>query len=190
MMRKTTFLAFLLGGLAALALAGGAIAHDDHGTAAAEKKAPSFTAKGNDGKSHDLAALTSDGPVLFYFIKDLCPVNEPIVKYMSRLAKAYDGKAKVVGVFGSDSSALAKFQERHAVPFLVLFDAEKSIIKSFKIGKSPESVLVSKDGRVLHHWKGVSAGFLKEMGGLMAAEIQAEPVAFDMDGAPSAPRQG
>jgi peroxiredoxin len=182
------------GALAALAIAGtSVVAFAIEGAPAAatvKKTAPEFSAPGSDGKTHDLESLTADTPCFFYFIKDACPVNEPIVKYMNRVAAAYDGKVKFVGVFFGDEDTFKKFQERHKVPFTVLFDADKSLIKGFKIGKSPESVLVAKGGEILAHWKGVSGSVLNEMSASMAKAAMVEAVKVDTAGAPEAARQG
>jgi len=186
---------FLRGALAALLVAGtsgAAFALDGApaATAAEKKTIPAVSLPGSDGKSHDLKALTAEGPVFFYFIKDGCPVNEPIVKYMNRVAQAYDGKVKFVGVLFGDEATYKKWNERHKVPYTVLFDAKKEAIKGFGVGKSPESILVGKGGDVLVHWKGVSGGVIAEMSTAMAKAAAIEPVKVDTAGAPDEARQG
>lgn len=177
---------------AALTLAVGVAFADEGAPAAATQKltAPSFSLPGSDGKTHDLKSLTAETPCFFYFIKDQCPVNEPVVKYMNRVAAAYDGKVKFVGVFYGDEATYKKWQERHKAPYTVLFDTDKTAIKGFKVGKSPESVLVAKGGEVLKHWKGVSGAVVTEMGAAMAKAAAIEPVKVDVAGAPEAARQG
>lgn len=184
----------LQGALAAAAISfatGVALANEGAPAAATQKlSAPQFSLPGSDGKTHDTKSLTADGPCFFYFIKDMCPVNEPVVKYMNRVAAAYDGKVKFVGVFYGDEATYKKFQERHKVPYTVLFDTDKTAIKGFKVGKSPESILVAKGGEVLMHWKGVSGAVVTEMSAAMAKAAAIEPVKVDTTGAPEAARQG
>jgi peroxiredoxin len=158
--------------------------------AAAKATAPKFSLPGSDGKTHDLASLTTDTPCVFYFIKDLCPVNEPIVKYMNRLATAYGDKVKFVGVLSGDRDVYGKWQLRHSAPYTVLFDPQKTLIKAFKVGRSPESILVAKGGEIVTHWKGVSAPLLDEMSTAMARAAAVEKVEVDTKGAPETARQG
>lgn len=152
--------------------------------AVASEGAPEFDAKGSDGANHTLASLTADGPVYLYFIKDGCPVNDPNLKHYAAIAEALNDKAKIVGVANMDEARFAAWNGEHNVPFVTLYDPEKTIIGAYGAERSPWVIRVDSDGKIGQSWEGVSAGDLSALEDALVADNGAEDPNLSFPGAP------
>jgi peroxiredoxin len=153
-------------------------------------KAPAFSAKGSDGKTHTLASLTAKGPVYLYFIKEDCPINDQAVKYYNRVGDAYKGKATMVGVFDGGEAAYKKWAAKFKPTYPVLFDPNKTIIRSYRAERSPWVIQVDAKGQVAKVWPGYSEKDLNQLSASMAGAAKTQPQKIDFSGAPGSTRYG
>lgn len=153
-------------------------------------KAPEFSAKGSDGKTHTLASLTKDKPAVLYFIKDGCPVNSRALKYFDRVAKAYKGKVNFVGIINLDEQAFKTFKDEVKPSYTVLFDPQKKIIRSYKAERSPWAHVVAKDQQITFTKKGFSSPGLNDLSSAMAKAAATKVVQVDTTGAPAQDEAG
>jgi peroxiredoxin len=158
--------------------------------AAQPTKAPAFSAKGTDGKTHTLSSLTEKGDVFLYFAQDGCPVNDQAIKYYNRLAEAYKGKATMVGVYDGGEGAFRAFSNRHKANYLFLHDPDLKIVRSYKAQASPWMIHVNKEGNIVKVWTGFSVDYLNQMSAAMAGAAKTAVVKIDTTGAPQAARFG
>lgn len=148
---------FLAAGLAALCLAGPAIAADlpplAHGlTQQAPKPAPALQLAGLDGRPHDLATLKGK-VVLVNFWATWCPPCRREMPSMERLRAALAGEAFVVLAVdvGEDVDTIEAFTSQlDAAPtFPILLDANGNAMRAWKVAGLPTTYLVDEQGRVV-----------------------------------------
>ena len=97
-------------------------------------KAPEFegfTQKGKLIKSSDLLGKTF---VLFFYPKDFTPgcTNE-VCSLRDGFSELKKKKVKVIGVSADDEKSHKKFVEKFNLPFDLIADLDKKIIKAFKV---------------------------------------------------------
>jgi peroxiredoxin len=148
-------------------------------------KAPDFSAKGSDGKTHTLKSLTAGKTLVLYFIGSTCPVNDEAVRYYKQVADAYKGKVNFIGVVDGDAAILKDWQKSHNVKFPVLFDPDLKIIRSYQAFASPWIVVVGPNGEVSKRQSGYSGPTLTELNALMAKSAGVTAAKLDFKGAPA-----
>jgi peroxiredoxin len=152
--------------------------------------APTFSAKGSDGRTHTLQSLTARGPVFLYFIKDGCPTNDEALVYYKRLANAYRGKATFIGVIDVDAARFRAWNAEKKLPMTVLFDPQKKIIGSMGVEASPWVIEINRNRRVAKVWPGYSVGEINEISARMAGAARTRVAKIDTTGAPRESRFG
>ncbi len=160
-----------------------------HGPLATGTKAPNFSAKGSDGKTHTLASLTKGGPIVLYFISSTCPVNAEAAKYYNRIASAYGAKARLVGVIDEDAAGAKAWAKQFKPTYRLLYDPQLKIINAYKAEASPWAVGVDK-GQITKTWDGYSTKYLKELNASIAKAAKTAPKKIDLKGTPVDPAFG
>ena len=181
-----------LAALSALAVGGGLLAVRavaDEPAVAADAKAPNFSAKGSDGKTHTLASLTKDGPIVLYFISSSCPTNAEAVKYYNRVGTAYGSKVRMVGVINEDAAGYKTWAKEFKPTYPVLYDKDMKIIRAYKAEASPWAVSVA-NGEIAKTWDGYSTSYLTELNASVAKAGKVATKKIDLKGTPSDPAFG
>jgi peroxiredoxin len=154
-------------------------------------KAPTFSAKASDGKTYSLDTLSKKGSFVLYFIKTDCPTNTEAIIYYKRLATAYKNtKVKFIGVINADKAGFDEWQKEHKVDFPVLLDPSKTIIRTYKAYRSPWTILVGKDKKIVKETPGYCTPSLNELNALMAKAAGTKAKKCDFTGAPDDMRYG
>ncbi|MFU8822421.1 MAG: peroxiredoxin [Gammaproteobacteria bacterium] len=119
-------------------------------------RAPNFTLPDQDGREVSLAQLLQDGPVVLYFYpadftpgctKEACTIRD----MHDEIAAA---GMRVVGVAPQDAASHARFRDKHGLPFTLLADPDKAVIKNYGvdgplgIGVRRATFLVGADGLI------------------------------------------
>jgi thioredoxin-dependent peroxiredoxin len=119
-------------------------------------RAPNFTLPDQDGRKVSLAQLLEDGPVVLYFYpadftpgctKEACTIRD----MHDEIAAA---GMRVVGVAPQDAASHARFRDKHRLPFTLLADPGKAVIKTYGvdgplgIGVRRATFLVGADGLI------------------------------------------
>jgi peroxiredoxin Q/BCP len=117
-------------------------------------RAPDFTLPDEDGRSVSLTGLLADGPIVLYFYpadftpgctKEACDIRDLHDELV-------DAGVRVVGVSPQDGSSHARFRARHGLPFTLLADEDKVLIRAFGvdgplgIGVRRATFLIGADG--------------------------------------------
>lgn len=95
--------------------------------------APDFTLPDQDGREVSLRGLLAKGPVLLYFYPaDFTPVCTREACAFGALEPEL-GRAGVtlLGVSPQDSASHARFRERYHLPFPLLADPERKVIRAY-----------------------------------------------------------
>jgi thioredoxin-dependent peroxiredoxin len=96
--------------------------------------APEFSARDQHGKTITLAGLLERGRLVLYFYpKDFTPVcTAQACTFRDASAELRSLSANVVGVSGDALDSHQRFSETHGVPFSLIADPERRIIKPYK----------------------------------------------------------
>jgi peroxiredoxin Q/BCP len=132
------------------------------------KKAPAFTLKDQQGKTHRLADYAGRPVVLFFYPKDDTPgCTTEACAFRDNLPKFKTNKAAVLGVSILDQASKARFAAKHDLTFPLLADADhagaekygvwqkKSLYGRSFMGIARTTYLVGSDGKVVKRWDNV-----------------------------------
>jgi len=149
-------------------------------------EAPRVTALNQDGESIALGDLYPGGDVLVYFYPK---ANTPgCTKQACSLRDDFEVLTEkgvtVVGVSNNSPEAQKKFQEKYNLPFTLLADEDKTVIRAFgvptKWGLAARQVFLIRTGKVV--WRDLSASTAEQ-----DADVLAALDALDQDAPGTAP---
>lgn len=122
----------------------------------AQSRAPDFVLQDDQGQDTSLSALLQDGPLILYFYpadftpgcsKEACAIRD-IHKDLLAVG------LQVAGVSPQDSESHARFREQHNLPFTLLSDPDKVVIKMydvdgpFGVGVRRATFLIGQDQQI------------------------------------------
>jgi peroxiredoxin Q/BCP len=133
------------------------------------KKAPAFTLKGSDGKTHSLKDYAGKTVVLYFYPKDNTPGCTKEACGFRDLSKQLSAiNAVVLGVSKDGLESHDKFIGEFNLPFTLLSDpdattmaaygayGEKTLYGKTSLGTIRSTVVIGPDGVVLKHWRKVA----------------------------------
>lgn len=120
-------------------------------------KAPDFELPDQDGKPLRLSELLRHGPVLLYFYPaDFTPVcTREACAFRELQPQLASHAVNVIGISPQDSASHARFRVKHALPFTLLADTSKQVIRAYGcngplgLGVKRVSYLIGRDARIL-----------------------------------------
>lgn len=119
--------------------------------------APDFTLPDQDGRSHRLAGLLQDGPLILYFYpadftpgctKEACDLRDLHTRILG-------AGLRVVGVSPQSPESHRRFRDEHGLPFTLLSDERKVAVHAydvdgpFGIGVRRATYLIDREGRIV-----------------------------------------
>jgi peroxiredoxin Q/BCP len=118
--------------------------------------APDFTLPDADGIARRLSGLLRDGPLVLYFYPaDFTPgCTREACDLRNLHARILATGLRVAGVSPQSPESHRRFRELHALPFLLLSDGDKRVIRAYGVdgplgfGVRRATYLVGADGRV------------------------------------------
>jgi peroxiredoxin Q/BCP len=98
-------------------------------------RAPDFELKDDEGNVVSLSELVQDGPLIVYFYPadftpactaEACEIRDlhPDIKEVN---------ATIVGISPQSESSHARFRDRYELPFKLLYDRNKTVIRAFGV---------------------------------------------------------
>lgn len=147
------------------------------------RKAPAFSLKDQNGKTHSLADYAGKSVILYFYPKDDTPgCTTETCAFRDNLPKFTTSKAVVLGASILDEASKAKFAEKYSVNFPLLADADHTVAEKYGVwqeksnyGKKYMGIvrttyLIGPDGVVKRRWDNVKVdGHAEEvLGGLTA----------------------
>jgi peroxiredoxin len=121
-------------------------------------RVPNLVGKDLVGKDQTIAFGGSPLPTLLYVFSPSCVWCERNAGSINSLAEKLAGtKARVVGV-SLASEGLQEFVDRHHIAFPVLTEIPSSLGEAYKLGPTPETIIVSPQGKVVMNWTGAFSG--------------------------------
>ena len=132
------------------------------------KKAPSFTLKDQDEKTHTLSDYEGRPVVLYFYPKDDTPgCTKEACAFRDHQLAFQRAKTAVLGVSLLDTASKAKFAKKHGLNFTLLADVEhevadrygawkkKSMYGKTYMGVARMTYLIGPDGKVAQRWDDV-----------------------------------
>ena len=99
----------------------------------AGERAPEFTLPDETGTDRSLTELLSSGGIFLYFYpSDFTPVcTRQACAFRDLHAEIEKAGLRVVGISPQDPESHAKFREKYRLPFVLLSDEHKTVIKMY-----------------------------------------------------------
>jgi thioredoxin-dependent peroxiredoxin len=129
------------------------------------KKAPAFTLKDQDGKTHRLADYAGRPLILYFYPKDDTPgCTKEACSFRDNVPRFEPSKAAVLGVSILDEASKAKFAEKYDLNFPLLADAGHEVAEKYGVwqeksnygrkymGIARTTYLIGPDGKVQKRW--------------------------------------
>jgi peroxiredoxin Q/BCP len=139
-------------------------------TLEAGDRAPSFTLKDQDGKTHKLADYEGKTVVLYFYPRDDTPgCTKEACSFRDEHEAISEEGAVVLGVSTDDAESHRRFREKHGLPFPLLVDegakvatrygawGEKVLYGRTSIGMTRATFVIGPDGKLTKVWKRAKA---------------------------------
>lgn len=114
-------------------------------------KAPDFELVDLDGNKHRLSDYKGQG-VFLNFWGTWCPPCKEEMPYMERQYQSF--KDKSVQVLAVDIAEpvlkVETFRDQYGLTFPIAIDKNKSVMEVYNIGPLPTTVLIDRDGKIVH----------------------------------------
>ena len=118
--------------------------------------APDFSLPDDHGQTVTLRGLLAKGPVLLYFYPaDFTPVcTREACSFGALEPELAKAGVSLIGISPQDEESHARFRERYSLPFPLLADPDKRVIRAYDcdgllgFGVSRVTYLIGKDGRI------------------------------------------
>ncbi len=141
------------------------------------QKAPDFKLKDSYGKDVSLSNFKGKKVILYFYPKDdtagctveACEFRDGYKLFASK-------KAKILGISADDERSHRKFAEKHALPFQLLADVKKEVVKKYGVygeksfmgkkylGIYRTTFLIDEKGKIIKIFENVKpAGHAKEI---------------------------
>ncbi len=96
--------------------------------------APPFTAKDADGNTVSLADYASKTVILYFYPKDDTPgCTKEACSFRDNYTDYQDKNIVVLGVSADDEASHQKFTQKYNLPFPLLADRDRAIIKAYDV---------------------------------------------------------
>ncbi len=132
------------------------------------KKAPAFTLKDQDGRTHKLSDYVGQSVILYFYPKDDTPgCTQESCDFQAALPRLKRKDALVFGVSILDEASKAKFAAKHGLSFPLLADADHAVSDKYGVwqeksnygrkymGIARTTYLIGPDGKVQERWDSV-----------------------------------
>ncbi len=123
----------------------------------------------SDGKLVPWQQWVGDRPAMLVFIKKDCPCSVEFEPFFHRLHRGYHASVQFLGVIDAAPAEARRYAEANRVPYPVLADPKRAIIRRFRAENGGYVVLLRRDSSVETLWPGCSAAMMREMSAHIAA---------------------
>lgn len=130
--------------------------------------APNFTLEDSNGNTISLDQLRGQCVVLYFYPRDDTPgCTKEACGFRDLWEELRSHNVEIFGVSPDDAQSHQKFTEKYSLPFTLLCDPERTVMKQYgaygekmmygkkTIGVIRSTTIIGPDGVVLKHWKRV-----------------------------------
>ncbi len=131
-------------------------------------KAPEFTLPDQDGVEHKLSDYKGKPVVLYFYPKDDTPgCTKEACSFRDNFAAFKKAGVEVLGISVDDPASHIKFRQKYNLPFTLLSDADKKVVKDYGVwveknrfgkkywGTARTTFLIDKNGDIVHVFENV-----------------------------------
>jgi peroxiredoxin len=118
---------------------------------------PPITAKRLDGRSEAITYVESNRPTVLYIFTPQCGWCARNLNNLRTLVGQRGGDYRFIGISLS-KEGLEKYVADHQLTFPVYTDIPKELGEAYKMGGTPQTVVISPQGQVIQNWVGAYAG--------------------------------
>ena len=124
-------------------------------------KAPDFTLPSADGKKVSLREFRGKKVVLYFYPKDMTSgCTAEACSFRDNISILRHKGAEVIGISADDVDSHKKFAEQYKLPFLLLSDANKEVVKAYGVWKQKNmygrkfmgiertTLIIDEDGKI------------------------------------------
>lgn len=135
--------------------------------------APELTAVDQDGKTVRFAEVYAQGYTVVYFYPkaDTPGCTKQACSLRDAYTRLSDRGVRVIGVSTDSPAAQKKFQEKYKLPFTLIADTNKTVLKAFgvpdKLGFAQREAFLIHSGKIV--WRDTSASTAEQAADVLAA---------------------
>jgi peroxiredoxin len=118
---------------------------------------PAIRARDLQKQPQQIEFSTSSAPTLLYVFTPSCGWCTKNLENIKVLAKHVGNKYRLIGLSLS-ADGLTEYVAQNEIDFPVLTEPDQDTVRSYRLGATPASILISPEGRVLKTWVGAWAG--------------------------------
>lgn len=112
-----------------------------------------FTAVGLDGKQQTISYAATDKPTVFYVLSPSCVWCERNKANIEKLVELKGNDFQFIGLSLTEVG-LKEYAESHHLKFPIYTRLTSRTIESLGLGGTPQTIVISPEGRVLKNWNG------------------------------------
>jgi peroxiredoxin len=116
--------------------------------------APPIALQELDGKSVTISFSQSTVPTVLYVFSPQCTWCTRNLQNIRSLASSIQGKYRILGLSLS-SSQLDEYMMKNNLPFSVYKSIDENSKKTYKLGATPQTLVISPESKVIKNWYGV-----------------------------------
>jgi peroxiredoxin len=122
---------------------------------------PDFHARDLTGKERTLTyGIPGAKPKVLYIFRPSCVWCQRNGKSINALTEQIKNRYEIIGI-ALDETGLQEFVREHQIKFPVYTDLPPSAIEAYRLGGTPETIVVSSEGIVQKAWMGGYSGPLQ-----------------------------
>lgn len=122
---------------------------------------PPITAKDIAGNEAAIAYTSNDLPTVLYIFKPSCNWCARNLQNIQFLTATVGKEYRVIGL-SLDNDKLRDYVAQHNLNFPVYTDLPVAVGSAYKLGGTPQTIVVSNQGKVLKSWMGAYSGKLQQ----------------------------
>ena len=122
---------------------------------------PPIAAKGLDGRSSIIHYGPNELPTILYVFKPSCSWCTKNLQNIRALAESTKKGYRVVGLSLS-SDNLQEYVTKSDLTFPVYSDLSPDIAIAYRMGSTPQTIVISNEGKLVKEWKGAYMGNTKK----------------------------
>jgi len=122
---------------------------------------PPIVAKGLDGRPATISYMPDKLPTILYVFKPSCGWCTKNIQNIKALAESTRGKYQVIGISLS-SDNLQEYVTKSDLTFPVYSDLPPDVAINYRMGGTPQTIVISNEGKLIKEWKGAYIGNTKQ----------------------------
>ncbi|MCL1935785.1 MAG: thioredoxin-dependent thiol peroxidase [Defluviitaleaceae bacterium] len=140
-------------------------------------KAPNFTLKDTYENDVTLSDFIGKKVVIYFYPKDSTPgCTKQACNFRDNIEKFEENNIAVIGISADDAKSHKKFTEKYKLPFTLLSDTEKEVVKLYGVWREKMNFGVAAFGIVRTTFIIDEKGYIEKIFDKVKASINAEEV--------------